>query len=273
MISISRLSVIATAAVFLTVAAGARTARASEVCMNQGNGNGGSIAVKPYLFNNNTFNWRLEKSDSYECLTLNYTSNPDDGIYYDGFSSTWDWPANGTPDDVKAYPSVVYGWQYGYTFNGLGLPAVIYDNPNVPVTMKFGITGSQSEDLLIDNWILSSAKASRQFAEMEVFVTDTFPKQTGGNLGTITLDDTFYYVSDRYCDCGGSYGWEAYNFIPNENSTSFSKSFNIDDYVDALVYDFGVFSKYNYLGGTQVGMEIYQGKGGIDFTSVSISAN
>jgi hypothetical protein len=39
------------------------------------------------------------------------------------------------------------------------------------------------------------------------------------------------------------------------------------------VYDYGVFPNNKYLGGTQVGMEIYQGEGGITFNPVAISTN
>jgi hypothetical protein len=253
----------------LTLAASVRVANASEVCMNTSNGNGGSIAYYPYLFNNNTFGWSNDKNGSSECLTLNYTNGANNGVYYDGFGSTWDWPTN-TPTqyDVKAYPSVVYGWQYGYTYSGLGLPAVIYDNTNVPVYMSYSITGSQSEDLIVDNWILSSPNASAQYAEVEIFVTDTFAKQTSGNLGSITLDNTFYYVSSA-----SRGAWEAYSFIPNNNSTSGTASVNVKDFVNALVYDYGVFANSKYLGGAQVGMEIYQGQGGITFNPVAISTN
>jgi hypothetical protein len=267
MISISQLKVLA-AAFVVALAAGATTAQASQVCMNTGNGNGGSIAYYPYLFNNNTFNWSYEKSGSSECLSLNYTNGASNGVYYDGFGSTWNWPANGTQYDVKSYPSVVYGWQYGYTYSGLGLPSIIYNNKNVPVYMSYNITGSQSEDLIVDNWILNAANSSAQYAEVEIFVTDTFSKQTSGNLGSITLDGTFYYVSSA-----SRGAWIAYSFIPNNNSTSGSASVNVKDFDNALVYDYGVFPNNKYLGGAQVGMEIYQGGGGITFNPVAISTN
>lgn len=265
---ITRLGVSTMVALLLTAAVGARTASASEVCMNTGNGNGGSIAYYPYLFNNNTFGWSDDKSGSSECLTLNYTNGSDGGVYYDGFGSTWDWPANGTPYNVKAYPSVVYGWQYGYTYTGLGLPTIIYDNLNVPVYMSYSITGSQSEDLIVDNWILNAANSSSQFAEVEIFVTDTFGEQTSGNLGSITLDGNFYYLSSA-----SRGAWIAYSFIPNNNSTSGSASVNVENFDNALVYDYGVFPNNKYLGGSQVGMEIYQGSGGITFNPVAISTN
>lgn len=266
-LSIPRFSLLGMATLMIALTC-ARSASASQVCMNTSNGNGGSIAYYPYLFNNNTFAWNEDKSGSSECLTLNYTNGANNGVYYDGFGSTWNWPANGTPYDVKAYPSVVYGWQYGYTYSGLGLPAIIYNNTNVPVYMSYSITGSQSEDLIVDNWILSTPNASAQYAEVEIFVTDTFAKQTSGNLGSITLDNTFYYVSSA-----SRGAWEAYSFIPNNNSTSGTASVNVKDYVNALVYDYGVFANNKYLGGAQVGMEIYQGKGGITFNPVAISTN
>lgn len=270
-ISIARARIIVCSVLLAVLACTARSARASQVCMNTSNGSGGSIKSYPYLFNNNTFGWNDDKSGSSECLTLNYTNSPSGGVYYDGFGSTWDWPTyTPTQYDVKAYPSVVYGWQYGYTYTGLGLPTIIYNNLNVPVTMSYSITGSQTEDLIVDNWILDSGNSSSQFAEVEIYVTDTFGKQTSGNLGSITLDGTFYYVSSA---SRGNGAWEDYSFLPNNNATSGSASVNVKDFVNALVYDYGVFPNNKYLGGTQVGMEIYEGKGGITFNPVSISTN
>jgi hypothetical protein len=82
------------------------------------------------------------------------------------------------------------------------------------------------------------------------------------------LDNTFYYVSSA-----SRGAWEAYSFIPNNNSTSGTASVNVKDFVNALVYDYGVFANSKYLGGAQVGMEIYQGQGGITFNPVAISTN
>jgi hypothetical protein len=269
MISIGRARILACSVLLAITAFGARGASASEVCMNTSTGSGGSIKSYPYLFNNNTFGWNDDEDGSSECLTLNYTGSG--SVYYDGFGSTWDWPVY-TPNQykVKAYPSVVYGWQYGYAYTGLGLPSIIYNNTNVPVTMKYAITGSQTEDLIVDNWILNSANSSAQFAEVEIYVTDTFGKQTSGNLGSITLDGTFYYLSSASRASGA---WEDYSFLPNDNATSGSASVNVKDFVNALVYDYGVFANNKYLGSAQVGMEIYQGKGGITFNPVSISTN
>jgi hypothetical protein len=243
-------------------------ASASSVCMNTGNGNGGSIEYYPYLFNNNTFGWSDDKSGSSECLTLNYTNGANGGVYYDGFGSTWNWPDNSNQYDVKAYPSVVYGWQYGYTYSGLGLPTIIYNNKNVPTYQSVSLSGSQNEDVLIDNWLLSSANASKQSDEVEIFVTNDIGAYSNGNLGSITLDNTYYQVSSR---TGGA--WNVYNFIPNQGSTNLSQSANIKDYVNALCYDYGVISNNLYLGGTQIGVEVYHGNGGVTFNPVAISVN
>jgi hypothetical protein len=227
------------------------------------------IAYYPYLFNNNTFGWSNDESGSTECLTLNYTNAANNGVYYDGFGATWNWPDKAsTQYDVKAYPSIVYGWQYGYTYSGLGLPTIIYDNENVPTYASLSITGTQSEDVIVDNWLLDSPNATAQAAEVEIYITDTFAKQTSGNLGSITLDGVFYYVSSA-----SRGAWEAYSFIPNQNSTSLSASPNVKDFDNALCYDFGVISNDLYLGGTQIGLEVYQGQGGITFNPAAVSVN
>jgi hypothetical protein len=277
MISLPRKALLGAFAAFLVVAAASTpSANASQVCMNTSNGQGGNIKYYPYLFNNNTFNWSYDKSGSSECLSLNYTSESN-GVYYDGFSSTYNWPYNsGTQYDVKAFPSMVYGWQYGYTYSGLGLPSIIYNNKNVPTYQSVSLSNPSYEDVLIDNWLLSSPNASQQSDELEIFTSDDWnaysQASNGSHLGYITLDNQYYVVSHGYVN-SGSYGWNVYNFFPNVNSNNFNASPNIKDFANALCYDYGVIPNNLYIGGTQIGLETYYGNGSVTFNPAAVSVN
>src|SRR5450432_955424 len=123
-ISISRaVSLASLAAVLLLAAASATSAKAQEFC-NSGS-NGGSRAEYPYLLNNNTFGYNQD-TGGWECITPQYNSYySGNNTYYNGWQPVWNWPLNSNQYSVKAYPSLVYGWQYGYTYSGLGLPAHI----------------------------------------------------------------------------------------------------------------------------------------------------
>lgn len=275
MISISRLSLLAGMAAILLAATSTRTASASEVCMNTGNGQGGSIEYYPYLFNNNTFGWSDQKSAPYSCLTLNYTNSPSGGVYYDGFGASWDWPENGNEYDVKAYPSMVYGWQYGYTYSGLGLPTRVWNNTSVPTYQSTSLysTGYQYEDVLIDNWLLDNPNAtSGQNGELEIFTTNSWNAyqdgvNNGSKYGYQTLNGVYYVITPGYN------GWPVYNFVPNISSSSVTASPNLENFVNTMCYDYGAFSNSIYLAGTQIGVEIYYGTGGVTFNPAAISAN
>lgn len=275
MISIPKVALLALAGL-LTATAFTQTASASEqVCMNTGNGNGGSIAYYPYLFNNNTFGWSNDKGAPYSCLTLNYTNGSSGGSYYDGFGASWDWPENGSPYSVKAYPSVVYGWQYGYTYSGLGLPTRVWNNTSVPTYQSTSLysSGFQYEDVLLDNWLLATPnQTSGQAGELEIFTTNSWNAYQDGvnnskKYGYMTVDGVYYVISPGYN------GWPVYNFVPNDSSNNVTASPNIKDFVNVMCYDYGAFSNSLYLAGTQVGVEIYYGTGGVTFNPVAVSAN
>jgi hypothetical protein len=125
---------------------------------------------------------------------------------------------------VKAFPSLVLGWQYGYIYTGIGLPSQISAGRNVNTQANLSLYGGpQNEDVICDNWILNSPNASAQAAEVEVYLSNTLGltnacKGTDYDTdeGQVSLDGITYcltYRSKNYQ--GDSNNWPIYSFQSN----------------------------------------------------------
>lgn len=251
-------------------------AHAQQFC---GSGqNGGSMQEYPYLLNNNKFGANQGGPNDYNCITEKYNSyDSSNGVTYNGWESDWSWTYNASSQySVKAFPSLVLGWQYGYTFSGTGLPSQISAGRNVNTYAELNLYGTQHQDVIYDNWILNSPNASAQAAEVEIYLTNSLGQTNacngyGINEGDVTIDGTSYCLNYRpaYYNGGGN-AWPIYSF-ENSNSGSVNQSLNIKDFVNYLTYTKGYLSANQYIGGTQLGIEPYYGTGGVSVQSSAIT--
>ena len=214
---------------------------------------------KYFLLNNEWGKVYLGWGDGYE--TLSRDSNNTNGAWNIDFN--W-W--NVLSDDeyhIKAYPSIVCGWQYGTWSNNSGLPIHLWDNKHVYTGWDYSINadwfkGNVSYDLWLDP---STNPSGDPKVEVMVWLYHSNP-------------DSDHGLSSNYVETANIAGtnYRVYR-DPNPNrqiiwfvreDTTFSTDIDLKYFYDYLQWAKGWVSNSTYLLSVQAGSEIWHGNGQIN---------
>jgi len=204
--------------------------------------------------NNN--NWGSDSSPPnwFESITTNSSSS---------FRVDFDWPTGPNNNQVKAYPSAVLGWHWGWHFQGTGLPVQLSANQNINTsyayTANFGSGGTANVAYDIRVHTQSNPLFENPSDEIMIWVNSTGGAgPIGGTIATVNIGGATWDLHR------GNIGWEVWSFVRTSNSSS--GSLNIKDFTDYLRNTWGL-SASKFLTSVEFGSEIFHGTGFLNVTS------
>ncbi len=196
------------------------------------------------------------------------------------WGSNWSWPYQGNNNDyeVKSYPSIVRGWNFGssasspgpYTANS-GFPVLVSSNYSVPTTWSYSTSGTSSTDISYDLFFSPSSDPGAPAYEMMVWVNTTKDKVTPQPAGSIAASNiTLGGISGTVTVWTGNTGsWPITSFVLNSPTTNVSM--NLQPFIYYLAYTTGSLPKTDYLLGVMAGTEVFEGTGQIYVTKFTAS--
>lgn len=181
------------------------------------------------------------------------------------FRIDFNWPTGSNNNSVKAYPSAVLGWHFGWHFpTGTGLPLQLSANQNVTTsytyTANFGSGGTAN--VAYDLWLHTQSNPGNSTTpsdEIMIWVNRTGGAgPIGGTIATVNIGGGTWDLHR------GNIGWEVWSFVRTSNSGS--GTLNLKDFTDYLRNTWGL-SSSKYLSSVQFGSEIFHGTGNVNVTN------
>ena len=224
----------------------------------------GTIFVSKYFLNNNVWG----QGDSPSGWNAIWNSNSSSPVWW---GTAYNWPVNGNPNSVKAYPSIVSGWHWGNWSNNSGLPVRIWDNKNVSTGGNFTLQNAGVQNVAYDCWFHTLANPTWEHQPSDELMIWVASYGGAGPLGTyqetVTIAGTLWNVYK------GNIGWNVYSFVRVSNTTSWS--FNIRDFTNYVTYSKGWMSNAKFLTSVQFGTEVFStnGSGQLDVGNYRVDVN
>lgn len=207
----------------------------------------GVIDQGNYMLQNDEWNLSAGPGGWQEICTGNSGSN--------SWSSQWWWPTGS--GGIKAYPSIVSGWQYGsWSPNKNGFPVQVSANAPLATSVSFSISGNNQFDAAYDLFFSPETNPGTPSAELMVWLRYS-GNQPAGQLTASNV--TLGGVSGTWDVWVGNVGWPVWSFVPNSQTTSFSG--NLQPFVYYAAYTKGWLNKSWYELNTEFGAEILQSNG------------
>ena len=218
-----------------------------------------------YWINNNVWGRPMSDTTDQQCSWLDCLSGENLA-----WGSSWNWKV-GT-SSVKAYPSVILGWQWGLKITNTGLPMQLAANRAILSGWDFSVTQSDpglfTLDVAYDLWIHtipnpdSSAMGVNQPSdEVMIWLYRTGSASPAGSpvTGAIPLAGTTWELWE-----GPVQSWSIHTFLRTANTNS--SVLDINDFLQYLVANRGLDSS-KYLTSIQSGTEVWFGSGELDTSS------
>ncbi|WP_410813875.1 GH12 family glycosyl hydrolase domain-containing protein [Micromonospora sp. 067-2] len=169
---------------------------------------------------------------------------------------------------IKAFPSTVVGWQWGYANPDRGgLPVHLWENKNVWTNWSFqNQVGDQKSDAIYDLWLdWSDNPSSQPTDEVMIFLDYTAGAHPESNkVATVDLAGATWDVY-RSTD-----SWQVISFV--RTATTTSASMNLRDFLGYAV-DAGWLDPNKYLISVQAGFEVWRGAGKYITTDYNVSVS
>ncbi|MBC8135249.1 MAG: endo-1,4-beta-glucanase [Fibrella sp.] len=210
----------------------------------------GRLPMGKYYINNNVWGQGGADASSWESI---WTWGNASGSW--GWGSNWSW-TGGNAWDVKAYPSVVLGWHWGWERTGTGLPVRI--NANRPVNSKanFSVTGTNTLNVAYDLWFHTQSNPTWENNPSDEVMIWLYRQNGAGPLGT--FEGTVNLAGTSWDLYRGNIGWNVFSFIRRSNTTN--ATMNLRDFYGEIVRR-GWMANTKYLTSVQFGSEIFNGNG------------
>jgi hypothetical protein len=220
----------------------------------------GDLSQGSYMLQNDE--WGLSNGSGWQQIC---TGNSSSGSW----SSTWSWPkGNG---EIKAYPSIVRGWQYGVWSPDHGnFPVQVSKQEPLPTSVSFSMSGTNQYDVAYDLFFSPNTDPSTPSAEMMVWLNYSGNQPAGSKVASgVTLGG----VSGTWDVWVGNVGWPVWSFVRTSQVNSFSS--NLQPFVYYVANTKGWLSTSWYELNIEFGTEIIQSNGangGISVSSFSAKA-
>ncbi|MGW5329698.1 GH12 family glycosyl hydrolase domain-containing protein [Streptomyces sp. NPDC004014] len=190
------------------------------------------------------------------------------------WASSFNWYNNGSISDdewhIKAFPSVVSGWQWGYANpDHGGFPVRLGDGHNIVTNWDFSVNASDWKgDSIYDLWIDPSQNPSGQ-PQNEVMVFLNYSEGTipssSDKVATVDLGGATWDVYRSY----GS--WQVISFVRTQQTSNVS-NMNLRDFMDYSTNS-GWLDPSLYLVSVQAGHEIWRGSGSTSTSNYSVDVS
>jgi xyloglucan-specific endo-beta-1,4-glucanase len=194
---------------------------------------------------------------------------PVDGNRSAPAAAQWWWPAGS--GGVKAYPSIVSGWQFGaWSPNNNGFPVQVSANAPLPTSVSFYMSGNNQFDAAYDLFFSPNTNPSSPSAELMVWLNYSGNQPAGKPVAHgVALGG----VGGTWDVWVGSVGWPVWSFVADSQTTSFSGNLQPFVYYVSRTNDWLNQSWYEL--NTEFGAEVLQSNGqngGINVTNFSAAA-
>jgi hypothetical protein len=217
-----------------------------------------TITAGKYWINNNT--WGSKDGSGWNCVSA---SPANDGSIAWGTDYEW----SGSPSSVKAYPSAVLGWHWGWRSKDTGLPVKVGDSIPVKSSWSFAVKEEKESvyNVAYDLWLHDKADTDWQDQPKHEVMVWLAKDGGAGPLGTKTQRVEIDGASwDLYV---GNIGWNVYSFVRVGNTTNATHDLN--DFVQALAQR-KMIAKTDYLSSVEAGTEVFTGKARMETTAYSV---
>lgn len=205
--------------------------------------------------NNNTWGSASSPAGWSESVTTNSST---------AWRTDFNWPSGANNNSVKAYPSAVLGWHWGWHFQGTGLPVQLSANRDISTNYAYTVNfGGGVGNVAYDIWLHTQSNPNLENPSDEIMI---WVNATGG-AGPISQQAVISNLSIGGATWNlhrGNIGWNVWSFVRTSNSGS--GSFNIKAFTDYLRANQGM-SSAKYLTSVQFGTEIFRGAGNLNVTS------
>jgi hypothetical protein len=220
-----------------------------------------TLDMNPRIWiNNNSWGSSASPAGWSESITSN-TSN--------SFRVDFNWPTGANNNSVKAYPSSVLGWHWGWHFRNTGLPVQLSArrsiNTSYAYTASFGSGGTAN--VAYDIWVHTQSNPlfENPSDEIMIWVNSTGGAgPIGGVIATVNIGGATWQLHR------GNIGWEVWSFVRTSNSSA--GSLNIRDFTDYLRNTWGL-SANKFLTSVEFGSEIFHGRGNVNVTNYTATVN
>jgi hypothetical protein len=209
--------------------------------------------------NNNTWGSDSSPAGWSESITTNSGS---------AWRTDFNWPSGANNNSVKAYPSTVLGWHWGWHFQNTGLPVQLSANRNVNSNYAYTVNfGGGVGNVAYDIWLHTQSNPLFENPSDEIMI---WVNSTNG-AGPISQQAVISNLSiggSTWNLHRGNIGWNVWSFVRTSNSGS--GSINVKNFTDYLRANQGM-SSAKYLTSVQFGTEIFRGAGNLNVTNYSAS--
>jgi xyloglucan-specific endo-beta-1,4-glucanase len=221
----------------------------------------GQITQGNYFLQNNEWNLSAGPGGWQQICTGSAGNN--------SWSSQWWWPTGS--GGVKAYPSIVSGWQFGaWSPNNNGFPVQVSANAPLPTSVSFYMSGNNQFDAAYDLFFSPNTNPSSPSAELMVWLNYSGNQPAGKPVAHgVALGG----VGGTWDVWVGSVGWPVWSFVADSQTTSFSGNLQPFVYYVSRTNDWLNQSWYEL--NTEFGAEVLQSNGqngGINVTNFSAAA-
>lgn len=227
---------------------GSGTCTAGSTKLGNTCASGWSATMGKYILNNNW--WGTTGATGQECIWG--TCQDGDVI---GWVTNWTW--SGGTSSVLTYPSVVFGWQYGFPVANTGLPVQVSSGKAINCGWDFTLTqASGGYDVAYDIWLHTSASpptSGGQSDEIMIWLNKGGgPAPAGSTYASgITIANATWNLWE-----GNSGSWPIHSYVRTSNTSS--ATFDIMAFMKDLVTR-GRIPNTRYVSGVQAGIEVRSG--------------
>ena len=209
-----------------------------------------TILLGKYWVNNNE--WGAASGSGTQCVWSNCQTG--DLV---GWGTSFNW--TGTPNSVKTYASLVFGWQWGWKVANTGLPLQLSSTKAVNCGWDFTVTqtGTITIDVSYDMFAHAIANPGSTDNPTDEIMVWLYRANGAGPIGataaTVTIDGTSWELHK-----GTNNSWNVYSYVRVANAQT--SALNMMDFMRDLVTR-GWMSKDKYLSSIQTGTEVFTGNG------------
>jgi hypothetical protein len=209
--------------------------------------------------NNNTWGSDSSPAGWSESITTNSGS---------AWRTDFNWPSGANNNSVKAYPSAVLGWHWGWHFPNTGLPVQLSANRNVNSNYAYTVNfGGGVGNVAYDIWLHTQSNPlyENPSDEIMIWVNST---NGAGPISQQTVISNISIGGSTWNLHRGNIGWNVWSFVRTSNSGS--GSINVKNFTDYLRANQGMAAS-KYLTSVQFGTEIFRGVGNLNVTNYTAS--
>jgi hypothetical protein len=205
--------------------------------------------------NNNTWGSDSSPAGWSESITTNSGT---------AWRTDFNWPSGANNNSVKAYPSAVLGWHWGWHFQNTGLPVQLSAGRDINTSYAYSVNfGGGVGNVAYDIWLHTQSNPNLENPSDEIMI---WVNSTGGAgpISQQTVISNLNIAGATWNLHRGNIGWNVWSFVRTSNSGS--GSFNIKAFTDYLRANQGM-SSAKYLTSVQFGTEIFRGTGNLNVSN------